>query len=423
MVERREVVSVREAVEKVMREVKGVELEKVPIEWSDGRFLGVDLIAEQPIPSFDRSGFDGYAVRAADLQEASMEQPVDLEVLEEVGAGAVPSVTVGESQAVRIMTGAQMPHGADAVIMLELTEDVLCDGKKRVRIKRPVRSGDNVIFTGQDAKAGTVLVSKGTVINPGVKALLATLGHREVTVAKKPVIGLFVTGNELLDIDEPLVPGKIRNSNSYMIAAQITRSGGEPKYMGKLPDHLDTCYEQIHNALEEVDILITTGGVSVGDYDYMPAIYEKLTAQVLFNKIAMRPGSVTTVASWKGKLLFGLSGNPSACYVGFELLVRPVVRSLLCTPNPHLKKIQAMLDTDFLKANPFTRFVRSKIAYREGRVVVSPSGLDKSNVVTSLAQSDSLMILPGGTRGYEKGRDVDVLLLEDQEGSEWPWEE
>lgn len=422
MVERREVVSVRDAVEKVMREVQAGELEMVPIEQSDGRFLGLDLIAEQPIPSFDRSGFDGYAVRSVDLQEANSDQPADLEVLEEVGAGAVPSVAVGTNQAVRIMTGAQMPDGADAVIMLELTEDLLSEGKKKVRIKRSIRSGDNVIFTGQDAKAGTVLVPKGAAINPGVKALLATLGHREVTVAKKPVIGLFVTGNELLDIDEPLVPGKIRNSNSYMIAAQITRAGGEPKYLGKLPDQFDTCYEQICKALEEVDILITTGGVSVGDYDYMPAVYEKLAADVLFNKIAMRPGSVTTVASCNGKLLFGLSGNPSACYVGFELLVRPVVRSLLGTPNPHLMKIQAMLDTDFPKANPFTRFVRSKVGFREGRVVVSPSGLDKSNIVTSLAQSDSLMILPGGTRGYGKGRNVEVLLLEDQQGSVWPWE-
>ncbi|RXT05791.1 gephyrin-like molybdotransferase Glp [Ammoniphilus sp. CFH 90114] len=422
MVERRIPVAIGEAILKVMKEAKTGEHESILIENCDGRFLGLDLVAEQPIPSFDRSGFDGFAVRAEDLHEAGLDHPVDLEVIEEIGAGSVPSRTVGPGQAVRIMTGAQMPAGANAVIMLELTETVTSDGIKKVRIKRSVRSGDHVIFTGQDAKAGTVLVQKGAMINPGIKALLATLGNRHVLVAKKPVIGLFVTGNELLDVDEPLVPGKIRNSNSYMIASQIIRSGGEPKYLGLLPDHFDTCYEKMKKALEDVDLLITTGGVSVGDYDYMPAIYEKLGAQVLFNKISMRPGSVTTVATWNGKLLFGLSGNPSACYVGYELLVRPVVRKQLFSPNPYLKKIQAILDTDFPKANPFTRLVRSKISYRGGRVYVSPSGLDKSNVVTSLAQSDSLMILPGGTRGYEAGREVEVVLLEDQEGSPDVWE-
>ncbi|WP_134704029.1 gephyrin-like molybdotransferase Glp [Ammoniphilus sp. YIM 78166] len=419
MIERRVAITVNEAVQKVMAETKAGEYERVPISFCDGRFLGSDLIAEQPIPSFDRSGFDGYAVRSEDLQSASMEYPIELEVIEGIGAGAVPSKSVQAKQAVRLMTGAQMPIGADAVIMLELTEELVCNGVKKVRIKRPVKSGDNVIFKGQDAKQGTVLVEKGTLINPGVKALLATFGHSEVMVSKKPVIGLFVTGNELLDIDEPLVPGKIRNSNSYMISSQIIRSGAEPRYLGKLPDHFDTCYKNIRTALDEVDLLITTGGVSVGDYDYMPAIYEKLGASVLFNKIGMRPGSVTTVATWNGKLLFGLSGNPSACYVGFELLVRPVVRKLLGCPNPHLKKIRAILDTDFPKANPFTRFVRSKLSYREAKVFVSPSGLDKSNVVTSLAQSDSLMILPGGTRGYEAGMEVEVLLLDDQEGSDW----
>ncbi len=421
MIERRVAITVGEAVQKVMAETKDGEGERVPITFCDGRFLGLDLIAEQPIPAFDRSGFDGYAIRSEDLYSASMENPIDLEVVEGIGAGAVPSKPVHANQAVRLMTGAQMPLGADAVIMLELTEELVSDGVKKVRIKRPVKSGDNVIFRGQDAKEGTVLVEKGTLINPGVKALLATFGHSEVMVSKKPVIGLFVTGNELLDIDEPLVPGKIRNSNSYMISSQILRSGGEPRYLGKLPDHFDTCYESIRTALQEVDLLITTGGVSVGDYDYMPAIYEKLGATVLFNKIGMRPGSVTTVATWRGKLLFGLSGNPSACYVGFELLVRPVVRKLLGCPNLHLKKIRAILDTDFPKANPFIRFVRSKLSYREAKVFVSPSGLDKSNVVTSLAQSDSLMILPGGSRGYEAGMEVEVLLLDDQEGSCWPW--
>lgn len=288
-------------------------------------------------------------------------------------------------------------------------------------VKRSYKKGDNVSYRGEDAKEGEVLVKKGTLINPGIQAMLATFGYAKVPVAKKPVIGLFATGTELLEVDEPLVPGKIRNSNSFMISAQIDRSGAEVAYFGKLPDDFDTCFNAVSEALNKVDMLMTTGGVSVGDFDFMPAIYEKLGAEVLFNKVAMRPGSVTTVAQFNGKLLFGLSGNPSACYVGFELFARPIVRTMLCSEKPHLRKEMAILEADFPKANPFTRFVRSAVTIKNGRLTVVPSGLDKSNIVMSLAGANSLMILPGGTRGYEAGTEVEVLFLEDTIGSKWPW--
>jgi molybdopterin molybdotransferase len=234
---------------------------------------------------------------------------------------------------------------------------------------------------------------------------------------KKPRIGIFATGSELLDVSDPLVPGKIRNSNSYMISAQVIRSGATPIYFGKLVDDVDECFAAIQRALHEVDILITTGGVSVGDYDYLPVIYKRLGAEVLFNKVAMRPGSVTTVAQLNGKLLFGLSGNPSACYVGYELFVRPIVRTMLFSPKPYLRKVKATLLADFPKPNPFTRFVRSYVTVQEGRLYVSPVGMDKSNIVISLAKANALMALPGGTRGFAKGDVVDVWLLEDEEGS------
>ena len=163
-----------------------------------------------------------------------------------------------------------------------------------------------------------------------------------------------------------------------MICSQIIRSGGEPIYLGKLIDNLDIAFDAIKNALDKVDILITTGGVSVGDFDYLPVIYQKLGAEVLFNKIAMRPGSVTTVAYWNGKLLFGLSGNPSACYVGYELYTRPVVKTMLLSKKPYLQRAKAILDEDFPKINPFTRFVRGKVSYRGSQLIVGPAGQDKS---------------------------------------------
>ncbi|WP_449539446.1 molybdopterin molybdotransferase MoeA [Ferdinandcohnia sp. Marseille-Q9671] len=422
MVERRIPIPVPEAVSRVMKYASEGTKESVAIEASFGRFLAEDVRADHDVPHFDRSPYDGFAVRALDTKEANQEQPVEFEVIEEIGAGSVASKKVEPFQAIRIMTGAQMPTECDAVVMLELTNEYERDGKKCMSIKRPFKSGDNVSFQGEDTKKGSVLVEKGSNINPGVKALLATFGYDQVKVAKKPIIGIYATGTELLDVNEELVPGKIRNSNAYMVNGQIQRAGAEPLYYGKLPDDFELCYEAVKTAINEVDILVTTGGVSVGDYDYLPAIYEKLGAEVLFNKIAMRPGSVTTVAQLNGKLLFGLSGNPSACYVGFELLVRPVIRKRLFSNKPHLLNMKAILNADFPKPNPFTRFVRSQLRFDGGKLVVTPSGLDKSNVVSSLAGANAFMVLPGGTRGFEKGMEVEVLYLEGQEGSKWPWE-
>lgn len=395
--------------------------EHVLINESFGRFLSEDIVATSDVPHFDRAPYDGFAVRSIDTREASQSNPIEFEVIDHLGAGMVSTKTVGQNQAVRIMTGAMMPEGTDAVVMFEIAKDYEKNGIPYMSIKRKINKGDNVSFSGEDAKEGECLVKKGTFINPGIQAMLATFGYKNVPVAKKPIVGLFATGTELLEVDEELVPGKIRNSNSHMIAAQIERVGGKVDYFGKLPDEFDTCFEAVKNALTEVDLLITTGGVSVGDFDYLPAIYEKLGAKVLFNKVAMRPGSVTTVAEYNGKILFGLSGNPSACYVGFELFARPIIRRLLFSEKPHLRKEKALLEVDFPKANPFTRFVRSYTFIEEGRLKATPSGLDKSNIVMSLASANSLMILPGGTRGFTAGSEVEVLLLEEQIGSEWPW--
>ncbi|NRF95223.1 molybdopterin molybdotransferase MoeA [Paenibacillus frigoriresistens] len=421
MLEKRTPIPVGEAVRKLMKFASPGLKEMVALELAHGRYLSEDLVADQDIPSFDRSPYDGFAIRSEDAVQATKDHPVTFEVIGKIGAGSVYSGKVGPFQAVRIMTGAEIPKNCDAVIMLELTSQYKENGQTYIDIKRSLKHGANISVQGEDARKGMTLSKRGTYIHPGIMALLATFGYSQVPVARKPVIGIIATGSELLDVKEPLVPGKIRNSNTYMILSQIQRAGGEAKYLGKLSDDLETCYSAVKASLSQVDMLITTGGVSVGDYDYLPAIYEKLGATVLFNKVAMRPGSVTTVAHLDHKLLFGLSGNPSACYVGFELFVRPIVRTSLFTGKPHLKKEKAILGESLLKPNPFTRFVRAKLTYDEGKLMVSSSGFDKSSAVSSLAEANALIVLQGGTRGYDKGMYVDVLLLEDHQGSEWPW--
>jgi len=422
MLEKRIPISVGECVHKVMQYAKHGMKEMVSLEFASDRFLAEDLVADHNVPSFNRSPYDGFAIRSEDTKTATSHHPVSLKVIGEIGAGTVFNGRVGTSEAVRIMTGAQIPEGCNAIVMLELVREYTDINQKYIEIKRSYSKGDNISVEGEDTKKGMILAKRGTFINPGIIALLATFGYSKVPVAKKPVVGVLATGSELLEVSEQLTPGKIRNSNAYMILSQIVRAGGEVKYFGKLKDDIDICTLAVEQALSEVDMLITTGGVSVGDYDYLPAIYDKLGASVLFNKVAMRPGSVTTVAQLNGKLLFGLSGNPSACYVGCELFVRPVIRFFLFNDHPHLKKESAWLGEDFTKANPFTRFIRGALSYDKGKLIAFPSGFDKSSAVSSLARTDIFIVLPGGTRGYEKGMVVDILLLKDTQGSAWPWE-
>lgn len=417
-IEKREIIPVWEAASRILEQTITLPTETVPLEECDNRYLAEDIIATHDVPPFDRSPYDGFAVRAEDTQCASKQAPVLLKVIDSIGAGHVSEKTVQEGEAVRLMTGAAIPKGADAVIMLELVKEI---GSGKIEIGRVFSPGHNISQQGEDTKQGTLILKKGSKIHPGAVALLATFGYERVQVMKKPVVGILATGTELLDVGEELVPGKIRNSNAYMIASQIKKAGGEPRLLGKMPDDLEQTYNGIIAALQQCDMLITTGGVSVGDFDHLPAIYKKMEAELLFNKIAMRPGSVTSAAVYEGKLLFGLSGNPSACFVGCELFVRPFLLKALNADKVHLGVLKTELQEDFLKPNPFTRFVRSRVEWEGSVPAAVPVGLDKSGSVTSLADANALIVLPGGTRGWEKGSEVTTLLL-DGEGSVWPWD-
>lgn len=417
--ERRQPIPVQEAIQKVHQYEKHGEAEWVPLRNSLERFIAEDILADHDVPAFDRSPYDGFALRAEDTKEASSEHPVEFEVIDHIGAGVVSAKTIGPFQAIRIMTGAKIPNGANVVIMLELTKTFEKDGKSYMSLKRPLKKGDNISRQGEEVLEGNVMLKKGTKVTPGVTALLATFGYAVVPVVKKPVIGIISTGTELLQVSDAMMDGKIRNSNLSMVYAQILKAGGEPLDLGGVSDEFDKSYHAVKAALSKVDFLITTGGVSVGDFDFLPAIYEKLGAQVLFNKVAMRPGSVTTVAVMpNGQLLFGLSGNPAACFVGFELFVKPMIYKWSFKTQSLPDFAEAKLTHDFPKANPFTRFVRAALEFTGSQLSVTPTGLDKSSAVTSIAEANCFIVLPGGTRGFKAGDQVHVLLFQHEgEGS------
>ncbi len=416
--ERRQPIPVEEAVKKVHQFQKHGQVEWVPLKNSLGRYIAEDILADHDVPAFDRSPYDGFALRAEDTKDASSEHPVEFEVIDHIGAGIVSAKTIGPFQAIRIMTGAKIPKGANVVIMLELTKTFEKDGKSMMSLKRPLKKGDNISRQGEETLKGNVMIKKGSKVTPGVTAILATFGYAVVPVVKKPVIGIISTGTELLQVSDAMVDGKIRNSNLSMVYAQVLEAGGEPLDLGGVSDDFDQSYEAVKAALSKVDMLITTGGVSVGDFDFLPAIYEKLGAEVLFNKVAMRPGSVTTVAALpNGQLLYGLSGNPAACFVGFELFVKPIIYKWCLKENPFPVFAEAKLTHDFPKANPFTRFVRASLDFAGSQLSVTPTGLDKSSAVTSIAHADCFIVLPGGTRGFSAGDQVSVLLFHHEGGA------
>ena len=418
MVQLRTAMSIGEAISKTMIDDVSQPTETVGLMESVNRFLADDLMATENVPAFDRALYDGYAIRAEDTINATNESPVVLEVIATIGAGSIYSAPVNSSQAVRIMTGAEIPSNCNAVIMLEDVRELNDNGHLKIAITKVVGNGERIFKRGSELKKGTTIALQGTQITPGLIGMLATFGFHKVSVKKKPVVGVLATGSELLNINEPLMAGKIRNSNSYMLMSQIEQAGGEAVDLGKLEDNLEKSVRVIKEALQRVDILITTGGVSVGDFDYLPSIYDQLNATVLFNKIAMRPGSVTTVAKLGKQYLFGLSGNPSASFIGFELFVRPIIRKRLGSKTPHLLAVQAKLMEDFRVANNFTQLIRAKCVVGNGELFVVSNGLNMSNSITSLAGADALVILPPTIQGYKKGDLVNVLMLSIQKGQD-----
>lgn len=399
----RQPISVFDAVSKVVENVSHIDVETIKLEDSYNRYLAEDLTATHNVPLFTRSAMDGFAIRSQDSAKGA-----EFKVVEEVPAGSTSDYELKEYEAFRIMTGAELPKSADTVVMFEqanVSDDTFT-------LRKTFEPYDNVAIEGEECEKGEVILHKGSQINPGTVATLATFGYAEVKVYRVPVVGVLSTGSELLEVSDELERGKIRNSNTPMIIAQLERTGVHAKRYNLEEDNLETLLEKIEKMFNEVDAVITTGGVSVGDYDLLPKVYDKLGAEVLFNKVAMRPGSVTTVAKAEGKFLFGLSGNPSACYSGFELFARPAILLMQGSTRAFAPFINAKLGEDFKKANPFTRFIRAEIDFIDGTVISKPAGFNKSNAVTSIAKSNGVIVLPGGTRGFEAGDEVQVMMTD-----------
>lgn len=387
--------------------IEPITTEPVALAQSAGRVLAESIIATEDVPPFDRSPYDGYAFRAADSVNASKETPVTLEILEEVPAGAVPTKACVAGTATKILTGAPIPVGADTVIMYERTEFT----EKTVTIFAPAKSGDNIVCAGEDVKCGAVLTEAGGIIDPGTMGTLASQGMDKPMVYKIPKIGIISTGNEVVEVGEALMPGKIYNSNRYTLTAAVKELGCEPVYLGIAGDTSEGIAKLLMEGLETCDAILTTGGVSVGDYDMTPAAMELAGIEILFRGVDLKPGMACAYGSKNGKLICGLSGNPASSLINFYAVATPALKKLTGVNDFIPEEIDVILNNGFKKKSPGTRLLRGTLDLSQGEVRMNLPKEQGNVMLNSIIGCNVMAIVPAGSGPVEAGTKLKGFLL------------
>lgn len=399
-------ISVREALELVLDDLPRVGGEQVALTAARGRVLAVDLEAPRAVPPFRNSAMDGYAVRSADVGTAAVAAPVHLAVLETVGAGSVASQPVRPGTAIRIMTGAPLPDGADAVVRVEDTAETP-DG---VAVRAAVTAGGHVREPGEDVRAGERVLTAGRLLRPADIGLIASLGVPMLRVTRRPRVAVIATGDELVDVGEPLGPGQIVNSNAYTLAAAVEEAGGEPLLVGIVRDQPARIRAAFAEAIT-ADVVLSTGGVSVGSFDYVRRILAELGYQERFWKVAQKPGKPLTFGRCGRTPVFGLPGNPVSSLVCFYLYVLPALRTMLGRTRVHLPSAAATLADPLRTAPGLTEFVRCAVDGPPDAYRVRSTGSQSSGVLRSLSLGDGLIVAPPEAEALAAGSRVQVVLL------------
>jgi len=382
-------------------------VENVDIMDSLGYVLAEDITSDMNIPPLDCSAMDGYAVISSDITKASTENPVLLETLENIPAGNIGVCEVKSGQASRIMTGAPMPKGADSVVMVERTKN---EGNK-VYIYKPVSYGENVRKKAEDIVEGNIVLPKGTFIRPAEIGVFASVGRSSISVIRRPKISVLATGNELVKISKTPSDGKIRNSNSYTIGAMVKKYGGQFIDLGIGKDNIAILVESVQKGLES-DIFISTGGISVGDYDFVEHVLEEVGVDLVFNSIKIKPGKPTTFGICKNCLVFALPGYPLSSFVSFELFVRPAILKLAGIDNTERPLIKAHIKHNFSKKTNRFQVIPAWTSYGKDGYEVEILGALGSGMVTAASRANSLIFCQPECSGYKAGDSVDIQLLQ-----------
>lgn len=371
-----------------------------------GRILAEDVDAAAAVPYFRRSAYDGYALRSEDTKGASEDTPVVLHVTEVLATGAVPHYEIQKGYAARIMTGAAVPEGADAVVMHERTRFT----DEEVRLTAPVNPG-NIVQIGEDVQRGVRLLQRGKCLEPSDIALLAGQGICQVKVYRKPSAALISTGSELLNPKEPPEYGKIYDTNPYLLGGYLRKYGMTPVHTGITADDPGTLSKVIEEALLQNDMVITTGGVSAGDYDYLPDVIQRIGGELLFHRLRLKPGGAMLAARKDGKLILGLSGNPGAAAAGLLCVGLPCIKKLCGASKTEFRKAQARLTERFGKACPVMRILKGRSSYQDGVMYFTPLENQRNGSVSSMDDCDLLAIVPEGAGPLEHGTMLEVWFI------------
>jgi molybdopterin molybdotransferase len=400
--------TVEEALARVLDAFHPLEPERAPILEALGRVLAEDVYADADIPPHANSSMDGYAVQAADTAGANADRPTRLRVIGEIAAGYIPETEVTPGTAMRIMTGAPIPPGADAVVQVEDT----ASDSEWVDIFAETPQGQYIRPAGEDVRQGELVLQEGTVIRPQEIGMLATLGHKEVLVHRRPRVAILATGDEVVEVDTPLMPGKIRNANSYANAAQVVKHGGIPILLGIARDNVEALKERIRTGLEQhVDLFLTSGGVSVGEFDLVKDVLAA-EGEIDFWRVQMKPGKPLAFGQIGGAPILGLPGNPVSVMVSFEIFVRPAILKMLGRTDLERPTVEATLMDRIKHKDNRRHYLRVRVEERDGEYYAYLTGGQGSGILSSMVKANALAIIPEDWDRAPAGARVRVMVLD-----------
>ncbi len=401
-------ISVEKALEIILDSVRELDGGKVEILQAGGRVLYKDIISDINIPPLDNSAMDGYAIIACDTENASKTSPSVLPITGEIQAGGdFENTIVVKGKAVRIMTGAPVPAGADSVVQFEDTEEA----GDVVKIFRKVKKGENIRLAGEDVKSGDTVFLKGRILKSADIGILASLNLTEVEVFRLPSISLISTGDEIAEVGDVIKPGQIRNSNAYSILAELKKNNLPAVYLGIVRDDKDAARKVFTKALGS-DIVITTGGVSMGKYDYVREIMSELGVEIKIDSIKMKPGKPLAFGTKGASLFFGLPGNPVSAMVSFSQFVRPALFKMSGAIKFSKPEVFAILEEDIKKKAGRRHFMRGVFSIKDGMFYVKTTGNQGSGILKSMSEANCLMIFPEENEILKKGDKIIIQLTE-----------
>ncbi|MBI2946566.1 MAG: molybdopterin molybdotransferase MoeA [Verrucomicrobia bacterium] len=399
--------NVEDAQKQILSGITPLAEETVPLREALGRILAAPIVSPIDLPPFDNSAMDGYAVAAQDLRNSTAATPAALRLIGRIAAGEVFQNRVLPGTCVRLFTGSPLPEGADAVIMQEDTRSDPADPAKILCLDT-VKSWENIRLKGEDVKCGTALVAGGERLTASRVGLLAAIGVTGVSVGRKPVVGLMATGSELVEPGQKLGPGQIYESNRVGLSALVSQAGGQARILPLVNDTMESTCATLAQAFNECDVVVSTGGVSVGEFDLVKAAFEKLGGKLAFWKVAMKPGKPFVFGKWREKFLFGLPGNPVSAFVTFLILVRPALLRFQRATAVHLSSHPGLLADALANRGDRRHFVRVKVEH-DGSVRLA--GIQASHILSSLAGANGLVDIPPATE-WPAGQSVSVLRWE-----------